>query len=182
MSGWVPERPQRSQQSKKGKNMKIHSSIRILTVVAALAAGVTAFGAETEVRREDRPTTTPPAERPGRGPRIEVPRIEVPSGVLSQLPQALQDQIARYRELSQTFISGQRELTSTLRAATEEERNRIREQLRANRERFLTDTQTLRTEIRDQLREIRHTLREQQDGTGTGGGQGRGRGGDRPRG
>jgi hypothetical protein len=182
MSGWVPERPQRSQQNKKGKHMKIHSSIRILTVVAALAAGATAFGAETEVRREDRPTTTPPAERPGRGPRIEVPRIEVPSGVLSQLPQALQDQIARYRELSQTFISGQRELTSTLRAATEEERNRIREQLRANRERFLTDTQTLRTEIRDQLREIRHTLREQQDGTGTGGGQGRGRGGDRPRG
>lgn len=161
--------------------MKIQSSIRIFTVVAALATGVTVFGAETEVRREDRPT--PPAtttERPGRGSRIEVPRIEVPSRVLNQLPQAVQDQIARYRELSQTFIAQQRELTSTLRAATEEERNRIREQLRSNRERFLTDTQTLRSEIRDQLREIRHTLREQQGGTGTG--SGRGRGGDRPRG
>ena len=115
----------------------------------------------------------------GRGGQVEVPRIHVPGDVLSQLPQALQDQIARYRELSQAFVQQQRDLAASLRTATEEERNRIREQMRTNRERFLADTATLRTEIRDQLREIRQTLRDQ---TGSGSGSGSGRGSGRPRG
>jgi hypothetical protein len=170
--------------------MKLTRSILLLAAIAALGTGRPAFAAEPPTRPpggEQVPPTTPPTTPPtppptegprgGRGPRIEIPRIELPAAVRDQLPQALQDQIARYRELSQTFIEQQRELTAGIRTATEEERNRIREQLRTNRERFLTDTQTLRTEIRDQIRETRHTLREQQDGTAPG----RGRGEVRPR-
>jgi gas vesicle protein len=172
--------------------MKFNRHLLLLAAITTISTGIPAFAAETGSHNSDLPpaaspvvpptvppTTPPPTDdhRGGRPPRIEIPRIEVPAGVRDQLPQALQDQIAHYRELSQAFIDQQRELTTSLRTATEDERNRIREQLRGNRERFLADTQTLRTEIRDQLREIRHTMREQQGGTNPG----RGRG-ERPRG
>jgi len=178
--------------------MKFNRHLLLLAAITTISTGIPAFAAETGSHRSDLPppalpvvpptvppvppttppTTPPPTDdhRGGRPPRIEIPRIEVPAGVRDQLPQALQDQISHYRELSQAFIDQQRELTTSLRTATEEERNRIREQLRGNRERFLADTQTQRTEIRDQLREIRHS-REQQGGTNPG----RGRG-ERPRG
>lgn len=174
--------------------MKLNRHLLLLAAITTISTGVPAFAAETGGHHSDTaaspvvpptvppttpPTTPPPTDdhRGGRPPRIEIPRIEVPAGVRDQLPQALQDQIAHYRELSQAFIDQQRELTTSLRTATEDERNRIREQLRGNRERFLADTQTLRTEIRDQLREIRHSLRDQQGGTNPGHGRG-----ERPRG
>ena len=131
------------------------------------------------------PPATPPTGEParpetpkrGRGPGVEVPRIGVPDKVLPTLPQALQDQIGKYREQSKTFIDAQRELAKTLSTATEEQRNTIREQLKANRDKFLTDTQQLRTEIRDQLKDLGVAVRENKptDGGGTGGGKGPGR-------
>jgi gas vesicle protein len=108
---------------------------------------------------------------------MEVPRIGVPDSVLSTLPQALQDQITKYREQSKTFVDAQRDLAKTLSTATEEQRNTIREQLKANRDKFLADTQTLRTEIRDQLKDLGVSVRENKptDGTAPGGGKGPGR-------
>jgi gas vesicle protein len=108
---------------------------------------------------------------------MEVPRIGVPDKVLSTLPQALQDQITKYREQSKTFVDAQRDLAKTLSTATEEQRNTIREQLKANRDKFLADTQTLRTEIRDQLKDLGVSVRENKptDGTAPGGGKGPGR-------
>jgi len=111
---------------------------------------------------------------PGRG--MEVPRIGVPDKVLNTLPQALQDQITKYREQSKTFIDAQRDLAKTLSSATEEQRNTIREQLKANRDKFLADTQQLRTEIRDQLKDLGVSVRENRPADGGGKGQGRPRG------
>jgi uncharacterized coiled-coil DUF342 family protein len=85
---------------------------------------------------------------------VDVPRVGVSDKVLPTLPQSLQDQIAKYREQSKTFIDAQRELAKTVKTATEEQRNTIREQLKANRDKFLADTQQLRTEIRDQLKDL----------------------------
>lgn len=110
---------------------------------------------------------------PGRG--MEVPRIGVPDNVLSTLPKALQDQITKYREQSKTFIDAQRDLAKTLKGATEEQRNSLREQLKANREKFLADTQTLRTEIRDQLKDLGVSVRGGRPGNGGGAGKGPGR-------
>ncbi len=119
----------------------------------------------------------PENSRGGRGPGIEVPRIGVPEKVFSTLPQALQDQISKYREQSKGFIDAQRDLAKTLSTATEEQRNTIREQLKANRDKFLADTQQVRTEIRDQLKDLGVSVRENKptDGGGSGGGKGPGR-------
>ena len=121
--------------------------------------------------------------RGGRGPGIEVPRIGVPEKVFTTLPQALQDQITKYREQSKTFIDAQRDLAKTLGTVTDEQRNAIREQLKANRDKFLTDTQQVRTEIRDQLKDLGVSVRENKPsgGGGSGGGKGPGRPGDSQR-
>lgn len=156
-------------------------------LLAALLAAVTALSSAAQSTPPTPPTDKPP-ERPenpekpeigrgGRGPGIEVPRIGVPEKVLSTLPQALQDQITKYREQSKTFIEAQRDLAKTLSTATVEQRNTIREQLKANRDKFLTDTQQVRTEIRDQLKDLGVSVRDNKptDGGGSGGGKGPGR-------
>jgi gas vesicle protein len=119
----------------------------------------------------------PEVGRGGRGPGIEVPRIGVPEKVFTTLPQSLQDQISKYREQSKGFIDAQREVAKTLSTATQEQRNTVREQLKANRDKFLTDTQQVRTEIRDQLKDLGVSVRENKptDGGGSGGGKGPGR-------
>ena len=157
----------------------------ILASVLAAATALSTFAQAT-------PPTTPPADKPARpekpvgrpggpggpGRGMEVPRIGVPDNVLSTLPKALQDQITKYREQSKTFIDAQRELAKTVAGATEEQRNTIREQLKANREKFLADSQTLRTEIRDQLKDLGVSVRGNRpvDGGGAGKGPGRPRG------
>lgn len=147
-------------------------------LLASMLAAITALSSVAQT-----PPTAPPdrparPEKPpgGRGPGMEVPRIGVPDRVLSTLPQALQDQITKYREQSKTFIDAQRDLAKTLSTATEEQRNTIREQLKANREKFLTDTQQVRTEIRDQLKDLGVSVRENRPADGGGKGQGRPRG------
>lgn len=155
-------------------------------LLASMLAAITAL---SSVAQTTPPTTTPPEKparpekpeggRGGRGPGVEVPRIGVPDKVLTTLPQALQDQITKYREQSKTFIDAQRDLAKTLSSATEEQRNTIREQLNANRDKFLADTQQLRTEIRDQLKDLGVSVRDNKPGGGAPGG---GKGPGRPRG
>jgi len=150
-------------------------------LLASMLAAITALSSVAQT-----PPTAPPdrparPEKPpgGRGPGMEVPRIGVPDRVLSTLPQALQDQITKYREQSKTFVDAQRDLAKTLSTATEEQRNTIREQLKANRDKFLADTQKLRTEIRDQLKDLGVSVRDNKPGAGAPGG---GKGPGRPRG
>lgn len=143
-------------------------------LLAALLATVTTLSSFAQ--------STPPTGKPegGRGPGIQVPRIGVPEKVFTTLPQALQDQITKYREQSKTFIDAQRDLAKTLGTVTDEQRNAIREQLKANRDKFLTDTQQVRTEIRDQLKDLGVSVRENKPSGG--GGLGGGKGPGRPRG
>lgn len=162
------------------------NSKKSLLLAAALAA-VTALSSVAQTAPPTTPTA-PPTEKPARpakpeggrgarGPGIEVPRIGVPEKVFTTLPQALQDQITKYREQSKTFIDAQRDLAKTLGTVTDEQRNAIREQLKANRDKFLADTQQVRTEIRDQLKDLGVSVRQNRptDAGGPGGGKGPGR-------
>jgi gas vesicle protein len=165
-------------------------------LLAALLATVTTLSSFAQSAPPTPPTGKPPEKpenqekpenpekpknpevgRGGRGPGIEVPRIGVPEKVFTTLPQSLQDQISKYREQSKGFIDAQRDLAKTLSTATQEQRNTIREQLKANRDKFLADTQQVRTEIRDQLKDLGVSVRENKptDGGGSGGGKGPGR-------
>ena len=152
-------------------------------LLAALLATVTTLSSFAQSpekpQKQEKPEKAEKQEKPetGRGPGIEVPRIGVPEKVFTTLPQSLQDQIAKYREQSKGFIDAQREVAKTLSTATQEQRNTVREQLKANRDKFLTDTQQVRTEIRDQLKDLGVSVRENKptDGGGSGGGKGPGR-------
>jgi|GEM_PF-913248 len=153
-------------------------------LLASMLAAITALSSVAQ-SAPPTPPTTPPTEKParpekpqrGRGPGIEVPRIGVPEKVFTTLPQSLQDQISKYREQSKGFIDAQRDIAKTLSTATQEQRNTIREQLKANRDKFLADTQQVRTEIRDQLKDLGVSVRENKrtDGGGSGAGKGPGR-------
>jgi gas vesicle protein len=146
----------------------------LLAALLATATTLSSFAQSPEkAEKQEKPETG----RGGRGPGIEVPRIGVPEKVFTTLPQSLQDQISKYREQSKGFIDAQREVAKTLSTATQEQRNTVREQLKANRDKFLTDTQQVRTEIRDQLKDLGVSVRENKptDGGGSGGGKGPGR-------
>ena len=153
-------------------------------LLASMLAAITALSSVAQ-SAPPTPPTTPPTEKParpekpqrGRGPGVEVPRIGVPEKVFTTLPQSLQDQISKYREQSKGFIDAQRDMAKTLSTATQEQRNTIREQLKANRDKFLADTQQVRTEIRDQLKDLGVSVRENKrtDGGGSGAGKGPGR-------
>jgi gas vesicle protein len=152
-------------------------------LLAALLATVTTLSSFAQSpekpQKQEKPEKAEKQEKPetGRGPGIEVPRIGVPEKVFTTLPQSLQDQISKYREQSKGFIDAQRDVAKTLSTATQEQRNTVREQLKANRDKFLTDTQQVRTEIRDQLKDLGVSVRENKptDGGGSGGGKGPGR-------
>ena len=155
----------------------------LLAALLATATTLSSFAQSPEKpQKQEKPEKAEKQEKPetgrgGRGPGIEVPRIGVPEKVFTTLPQSLQDQISKYREQSKGFIDAQRDLAKTLSTATQEQRNTIREQLKANRDKFLADTQQVRTEIRDQLKDLGVSVRENKptDGGGSGGGKGPGR-------
>ena len=155
----------------------------LLAALLATATTLSSFAQSPEKpQKQEKPEKAEKQEKPengrgGRGPGIEVPRIGVPEKVFTTLPQSLQDQISKYREQSKGFIDAQRDVAKTLSTATQEQRNTIREQLKANRDKFLTDTQQVRTEIRDQLKDLGVSVRENKptDGGGSGGGKGPGR-------
>ena len=152
----------------------------LLAALLATATTLSSFAQSPEKpQKQEKPEKAEKQEKPetGRGPGIEVPRIGVPEKVFTTLPQSLQDQISKYREQSKGFIDAQREVAKTLSTATQEQRNTVREQLKANRDKFLTDTQQVRTEIRDQLKDLGVSVRENKptDGGGSGGGKGPGR-------
>ena len=152
----------------------------LLAALLATATTLSSFAQSPEKpQKQEKPEKAEKQEKPetGRGPGIEVPRIGVPEKVFTTLPQSLQDQISKYREQSKGFIDAQRDVAKTLSTATQEQRNTIREQLKANRDKFLTDTQQGRTEIRDQLKDLGVSVRENKptDGGGSGGGKGPGR-------
>ena len=155
----------------------------LLAALLATATTLSSFAQSPEKpQKQEKPEKAEKPKNPengrgGRGPGIEVPRIGVPEKVFTTLPQSLQDQISKYREQSKGFIDAQRELDKTLSTATKEQRNTVREQLKANRDKFLTDTQQVRTEIRDQLKDLGVSVRENKptDGGGSGGGKGPGR-------
>jgi hypothetical protein len=159
------------------KSFLLAAVLATITTLSSFAQATPPTGKPPEKPVNPEKPKNPEVGRGGRGPGIEVPRIGVPEKVFTTLPQSLQDQISKYREQSKGFIDAQRNMARTLSTATQEQRNTIREQLKANRDKFLADTQQVRTEIRDQLKDLGVSVRENKrtDGGGSGGGKGPGR-------
>jgi hypothetical protein len=92
------------------------------------------------------------------------------------IPDSLQKLIDQYNAQRKTETDAQKALLAKLAGATDTEKQAIKDQLKANRDKFLEDTKQLRTDIREQIKALRAALGDTPpvDG-GDKGGKGKGR-------
>ena len=120
----------------------------------------------------------PPKVEGGRGNGLEIPKIGVPSN--ANIPDSLKALITQYQDAAQKFAASQKELLAQLKGATDEQKQKLKETLKANRDTFLADTTQLRADIREQLRELPNTLKSSTPGAVDGGTDPKGKGGRKP--
>ena len=83
-------------------------------------------------------------------------RPERPEAAL--LPQEVRQRLAEFEKLREQFLSRQRELVRKLQGASDEDREKIRETLRAQREAWLEQAKRFRDDARQRLQELRAQL------------------------
>lgn len=145
-------------------------------VAATLTCGFVAFAGPDNAGRPGKPAT-PEAKQggPGGAHRFDVPGIGgIPKNV--EIPDSLKKALEEFNTARQNQNKIQKDLAAKLGTATAEEKQALKEKLRANRETFLEETKALRTDIRAQIKALRETLKGTLpvDG-GDKGGKGRGR-------
>lgn len=168
----------------KRKN-KVNQNMKNLSKFTALLAAGLAFGTMALAGpKDDRPA--PPNGGGNAGPKgdkvrpNDVTRFEVPGiGKLPkdvELPDALKKALDEFNALRLKQTETQKELLAKLGTSTKEEKQAIKDQLRANRDQFLEDTKQLRADIREQIKALREKLKDTLPvGGGDKGGKGPGR-------
>jgi len=140
-------------------------------MVAGLTCGlVTLAGPGPEGEKPEGPGKGGPG-----GGKFEVPAVgHLPKNV--EIPATLKKALEEYNALRLKQNELQKALATTLGTATAEEKTKIKEQLKANRDKFLEDTKQLRADIREQIKALRAALKDTPpvDG-GDKGGKGHGR-------
>ncbi len=121
-----------------------------LTLLAALVAGLSAF---TPVRADDKPANPGVAGKPEGGPGKPVDiGVRVPDRFKDDAK--LQELIAAAKVQREAFVAKQKDIAAALKGSTADQKEKIKEQLKANKEQFLADTKQLRTDIRDRVKEL----------------------------
>lgn len=121
-----------------------------LTLLAALVAGLSTF---TAVRADDKPEKPEKVEKPEGVPGK-------PADIGVRVPDRFKDDaklkelIAAAKAQREAFVAKQKDIAAALKGATADQKEKIKEQLKANREQFLADTKQLRTDIRDRVKEL----------------------------
>ena len=127
-------------------------TFRKIALIAGAVLSIASFNAALAGDKPEGPG------RPPGGPGIEIPRIGVPKGV--ELPADLKALVDKYQDAAKKFAADQKDLIALIRGATEEDKAKLKEQLKTNRDKFLEDTKQLRADIREQVRELRAKLKE----------------------
>ena len=151
---------QRDVKSRRNDNIKpypVMKKLNKITLLVALVAGLSTF---TGVRADDKPANPggpgkPPADQgkpegaPGKPADIGV---RVPDRFKDDAK--LQELIAAAKVQREAFVAKQKDIAAALKGSTADQKEKIKEQLKANREQFLADTKQLRTDIRDRVKEL----------------------------
>ncbi len=102
---------------------------------------------------------TPPADAAGKGPGkpdrggpVDSKGQQLPDSVKNDAQ--LQALLAEAEKQKDAFIVSQKDLLSKIKGATADEKAAIKEQLKANQQKFLDDTKQLRADIADRLKEL----------------------------
>ena len=142
-----------------------------LTLLTALLASLAASPTLRADEKAERPEKT---EKPETG---NLDGVRLPERFKDDAK--LQELIAAAKTQREAFVAEQKELAKKLRGATADVKDKVKEQLKANREQFLEDTKQLRTDIRERVKELVTDLKAGniKDGGKEGGGRGRRGGG-----
>jgi hypothetical protein len=146
-------------------------------LAAALSLGTAVLAKETTSGGPGggRPEAPERPEAPKGGkPQIEIPKFKLPPN--AEIPADLKALITQYQDAAQKFAAQQKELLAQIKGATDEQKQKLKETLKGNRQTFLDDTTQLRADIREQLRELRAKLKDSAPTTVDPSGEGKGKG------
>lgn len=73
-----------------------------------------------------------------------------------RLPVDLRERVANFEKVREAYLAEQRQLLRKLRGATDEDRNQIRDLIKARREAWLEQARQFREEARERLTELRN--------------------------
>ncbi len=122
-----------------------------LTLLAALVAGLSAF---TPVRADDKPAKPEKVEKPEGGPGKPGGDVGIRVPDRFKDDAKLQELIAAAKIQREAFVAKQKDIAAALKGSTADQKEKIKEQLKANKDQFLGDTKQLRTDIRDRVKEL----------------------------
>jgi hypothetical protein len=108
---------------------------------------------------DGKPDKNPNKPGIGRGRAVEIPRINIPPPLLDKLPEDVKKLIDEFKALSDKYVADQKALLEGLRGANSDAKEKIKEQLKANRQSFLDETKEIRADIRERLKELRDELK-----------------------
>lgn len=103
-------------------------------------------------------TVRPSSTRSAEASAISVPEVSLPPGLV--LTDDLRSIVNNFRTQAQSFIDQQNDVMKQYRGATVEDRERLKLQLKANREGFLEQTRELRSELKQRASELRRDLKD----------------------
>ncbi len=104
----------------------------------------------------------------GKGGAVDSKGQQLPDSVKSDTK--LQALLADAQKAREAFLASQKDLQAKLKGATADEKAAIKEQLKANQQKFLDDTKQLRADIADRLKELGVDLKTR--GVNAGGNEG----------
>jgi len=132
--------------------MKTLAQLKTTSLMVALLAAQGLRAAEIPV--PDVKPSVPPTEMPT--PDIKLPELKLPPD--AQLPESVRGLAASFRSQSQQYVDRQKRLSLQAETASAADRERIREQIKANRAQFLQQTRQIRSEIKDRIREVHRSI------------------------
>lgn len=149
-----------------GECMKAIAQLRLTILVVGLMAAQALRAAEPDTKAAvalpeaqaavaDRPPAVSLPD-PKLVPAGDIPEIKLPTHV--ELPASVRGLAADFRSQAQQYVERQKVLSARAETATAAERERIREQIKANRAQFLQQTRQIRSEIKDRIREVHRSI------------------------
>src|SRR5437016_1833629 len=103
----------------------------------------------TVLADDSTPTTTPPVVLPPDRDDRDLMRD------LKNVPDPVKSLILNFDETRDKYLADQKALLAKLKGATPEEREKLREQLQANRQAFLAELKTFREDLRKDLQDLK---------------------------
>jgi hypothetical protein len=114
--------------------------------------------------KQDPPQTPPDDVKPPRPTSPTIVRPDRPTRPdKPELPAEIKQLIDEFQKARESFLADQRDLAKQIRGATADERETLREQLKANREEWLDKQKELREEIKAAIQRLKETLPSHKD-------------------